>query len=510
MKQHRLYLKSPYGIQGKKGNIVIVVAFSLTLLISVLALVIDGGFLYLTKNKIQDGVELAALAGAIHMGDGYDDDGTHPLFSIARKIGEENGIPAQALTVKIGVYDDKTHEFTEDPDPGTMINETLDPGDEEITILNNAVRVSVAREAPTFFSGIFGADTVTISAEKLAYGRRDTFIATTTDDETTGIDAAGDAIIPGAKWHDGYGQYWNTRFVSNTGVAFSDDQTETFKNATIQTGAGISGAGDGTPGLEVIDTAPDVTPKKIDWQALREKAEENGVVYTDLESWPDTWAFDEFGNGYKRGEVHELVDYGFEPYISYFFLPAGRDNTNPAGTQADGDHEGRTYYFEIPETAPPGFPRGYVLRVWQSLDDNIQPLKRTAWNFTIAAPCGFTTYPSPLASGHPNLNTTLGNFPEFGDRGLVHIYARESSGFGTNWFTQLGTQLTVPNGVVFHAEGPFHMDIRRADVTTLTTYYLRVHAGSIIIFTDRNMGRMRFDGAFGPLNNIRFGQIPSR
>ena len=66
-----------------------------------LALVADGGNLYATKDKYQNGVEAAALAGVWHMCDGdYE--------TVIRQIAQENGIPHTAddgLTVQVGYYD---------------------------------------------------------------------------------------------------------------------------------------------------------------------------------------------------------------------------------------------------------------------------------------------------------------------------------------------------------------------------------------------------------------------
>ncbi len=56
-------------LKGNHGNIAIIVAISLTILIGMLAVVIDGGYLYASKNKWQNGVEAAAMAGTLAMCD---------------------------------------------------------------------------------------------------------------------------------------------------------------------------------------------------------------------------------------------------------------------------------------------------------------------------------------------------------------------------------------------------------------------------------------------------------
>lgn len=484
--------------EHQEGNITVVVALSLSLLIGVLALVVDGGYLYSVKNRYQNGVEAAALAGALHMGDGLNEEDELLLLDIARDIAVENGVPKEAVKVKIGSYDKETFVFTEDPDIETMHNETSE-------ILNNAVLVTAEHTVSTFISVIFGKASVKITAEGLAHGDRDTFVATGTEEGAAGINASG-------KWNPGFNRYYDCSFKSNGPIAFAGPGYETFENTIIETMGQVSGAS-GSSGLTILPLEQPVKPEPINWAALKAGAEENGVAYTadDLASWPAEWTTDELGNSYRRAENNNPpTGLAKDKDISYLFLPAGRDDTDTGNPLHTGDHEGRTYYFELPEEPEPGFPGGHFLRVWNSdasrpsPNSFVPPGKRTCWNFTLAVHGRFSTYPVPT-NGPYDATTTLGNVPELGDQGLVHIYAEACFGYGKDFYTRYGSNtVTLPNGLIFHAEGPFHLYTQRG--TSGETHYLRVYAESIKIYAPWQRGSMIFEGAFGPLTGVKLGK----
>ena len=85
---------------SQSGSMIIVVALSMVVLLTVTAFVIDTGYLYGEKNKFQNGVEAAAMAGAVSLCGG-DPEG------VARMIAIDNGLPAGSLVVKAGFYDEK-------------------------------------------------------------------------------------------------------------------------------------------------------------------------------------------------------------------------------------------------------------------------------------------------------------------------------------------------------------------------------------------------------------------
>ena len=156
-------MKTKY-IKDRKGNIAIIVAVSLTALIGMLALVVDGGWLYASKNKYQNGVEAAAMAGAIHLCD------PDPI-SVARAIAGENGIPSdsQSMQVVEGFYDE--HDVYDD---FSVYKDFAAEGDADYPDgeYNNAIMVSLNTDVSTFLAGIFGKDEVQVLAGAVAYLKR--------------------------------------------------------------------------------------------------------------------------------------------------------------------------------------------------------------------------------------------------------------------------------------------------------------------------------------------------
>ena len=146
------------------GNIAIVVAVSLTVLIGMLALVVDGGNLYATRDKYQNGVEAAAMASALHL---CDDD---PI-GVARVIAGENGLPfdSESLTVTKGFYDENNeyNDFTAYRD---FVAEGA--GDYPDGEYNNAVMVSLDADVSTFLAGIFAREQVSVKSGAVAYLKR--------------------------------------------------------------------------------------------------------------------------------------------------------------------------------------------------------------------------------------------------------------------------------------------------------------------------------------------------
>ena len=150
--------------KNNRGNVAIIVAISLTVLIGMLALVIDGGNLYATKNKYQNGVEAAALAGAIHLCDNPE--------GVARQIAQGNGLPSTAgegLTVHVGYYDE-----ADQYDDFSVYKDFVAEGDADYPAeeYNNAVMVSLNADVSTFLAGIFGKEKVPVSAKAVAYAER--------------------------------------------------------------------------------------------------------------------------------------------------------------------------------------------------------------------------------------------------------------------------------------------------------------------------------------------------
>ena len=332
--------------KNNRGNIAIIVVVSLTVLIGMLALVVDGGYLYTTKDKYQNGVEAAALAGVWHM---CDSD----CETIIRQIAQENGIPNTAedgLTVHVGYYDaggqydnfseygSEYEDFVADSDTSTSYNDDLsNPGSDEYEY-NNAIMVSLNANISTFLAGIFGKEEAAVSAKAVAYAQRYLMISLG-EGGNPGITTATGSYSWGAgnlpSLYNGI-IHSNNDIVFDTsgncdgpelinayayahGTIFEDDRT----NQTPTDAFGESGA-------KEIEVAP------IDWDELRARAEANGTVI-DLDFFEnlstECWYHGSLCGWYGSDEWGNC----------YFRTIGGSYNFKPHS----GDHDGRTYFFDV-------------------------------------------------------------------------------------------------------------------------------------------------------------------
>ncbi len=107
---------------GKKqrGSVFVIVALCLFLFIGLAALAIDIGYLYTTRNELQNVADAAALAGARYLGEEYMDDdpsemGSHvftqdEVVEALQEVAEQNKaanvfISIDSADVRIGLWD---------------------------------------------------------------------------------------------------------------------------------------------------------------------------------------------------------------------------------------------------------------------------------------------------------------------------------------------------------------------------------------------------------------------
>ncbi|BBO86515.1 hypothetical protein DSCO28_70810 [Desulfosarcina ovata subsp. sediminis] len=147
---------------NQSGSVAVVVALLLTILLGIMTLTIDAGYIYMKKNQCQDAVEAAAMAGAVSLcesGQGY-------VASVVREIAEENGIPGDKgeLTVTFGYYDE-TEVYSDFSEYKDFVDEANMPANEFI----NAVHVTYRSETLSLTG--MGQD-ASISSTAVAYLKR--------------------------------------------------------------------------------------------------------------------------------------------------------------------------------------------------------------------------------------------------------------------------------------------------------------------------------------------------
>jgi hypothetical protein len=314
--------------RGEKGNIAVIAAVSLTALIGMLALVVDGGYLYSTKDKYQNGVEAVALAAAIHICDGdYE--------TVARQIALDNDIPYESayLSVEIGYYDlgDEYEDFAEykdfvaDSNAGTPYNDELSDPSEDLYVYNNAVMVSLNAQVSTFLAGIFGKEEVAVSAKAVGVARRVGLLSFGDDPETSGILFS--------NWSAMSVDFKDTGVIhSNTDVEFSSTPSASLSGDTLVTAVGeVIGCPEGGACLSDEKTIyPETSLDDIMSDLYAEASSQGRVIELTDENFPEYDSiqgtggrYDEDGNFYYK---YSSSDYVFGPH--------------------DGDHEGAVYYFE--------------------------------------------------------------------------------------------------------------------------------------------------------------------
>lgn len=130
--------------EGERGAILPLMAIMLIVLLGSAGMAVDLGWLYWNSLEIQHGADTAALAGVV-----YEPDQRAQAHSVGVAAATENG-------------------FVHDPANGNAID--LEDFSDDATAVHNSsqLRATITQEVRTFFLGIFGLETVTISRTALA------------------------------------------------------------------------------------------------------------------------------------------------------------------------------------------------------------------------------------------------------------------------------------------------------------------------------------------------------
>ncbi|MFP3984295.1 MAG: TadG family pilus assembly protein, partial [Desulfurivibrionaceae bacterium] len=174
-------------LTNQSGATAVIVAISIVALVGFTALAIDIGNLLMVRNQLQNAADSGALAGAAVL---YDNNGTsvndganqvaYDMATSNAASSTEGEIPVEVNweegnegDVQRGHWSFETRTFT--PNDTLLPTDLWDYTTDELDTLDtfiNAVRVKTRREsapAASFFAGIFGYDSFTLSAEAVAY-----------------------------------------------------------------------------------------------------------------------------------------------------------------------------------------------------------------------------------------------------------------------------------------------------------------------------------------------------
>jgi Flp pilus assembly protein TadG len=155
--------------RGEKGQVLVIGALMMTALIGFLAVVLDVGNAYAQRRFVQNAADAASIAGARYL-------------AINREAPSDAGTRG-ALTALLSPNGGATLAPAAGPDAGAwyvqLDGSTVSPvnGTGAVPSTARGVRVNATKTFPTFFAGIFGHETMTVTATATAmYGAVSTVI----------------------------------------------------------------------------------------------------------------------------------------------------------------------------------------------------------------------------------------------------------------------------------------------------------------------------------------------
>ncbi len=139
--------------RSERGQVLVLAAVSMVVVIGFTALAVDGGYLYFRHTRLQDAVDAAALAAAIDLGS--DNGDKVKSFEEAMDNMAENGFTVsnrnnKTFTANVSLGDET----------GTVAVAFVQGGKKVV----NEVRVEVSLETTLFFSRVFGKSKTPVGA----------------------------------------------------------------------------------------------------------------------------------------------------------------------------------------------------------------------------------------------------------------------------------------------------------------------------------------------------------
>lgn len=259
MKLSRI-IKSKF--KDQRGAVAVIVAVSMVMLIGFLALAIDVGYLYATKNELQNVADSAALAAASELGNFYNNSAV-PFGSGNRSLIED----AAQSVVGSGKNTAGGENISIDSDD-IFINNLKDVKDAFPTYRFNtnnytapdAVRVIARRDSfvndqiSTFFAKIFNIDSLPVTADATAaltgpakielgglpipIGINKSWMSTRPCRENLTLYPSSDDVC--AAWHAYTGSNYSPDAGNNNGIPDLLDDIRTFDYESPETTAGVT------------------------------------------------------------------------------------------------------------------------------------------------------------------------------------------------------------------------------------------------------------------------------
>jgi len=170
-------------VKNQAGVSAVIIAIVIPMLIALMALAVDVGYMYVTKNELQNVADAAALAGARHLGWTYEGlsraEQQDYVFARADIVDVVQQVAGKNQAAKMNIHINDTDADFDNPDADVLIgdwdSETgLTPRLTATFTLPDAVRVIARRDNSangpilTFFARIFNIATVNVVADATA------------------------------------------------------------------------------------------------------------------------------------------------------------------------------------------------------------------------------------------------------------------------------------------------------------------------------------------------------
>jgi len=159
-----------HDILNENGNIIIITALSLSLLLGVLSFVLNTGNLYGNKNQYKNAVEAAAMAGVVSL------CGNNNPVTVAMHIATENGLSEDQIEIQTGFYDEE-NEYGNFGEYKNFVESINMP----VREYENAVMVRVSIDKDLLVPGFIRKDKVMVSAAAVAYLKRYDMVSLNSD-----------------------------------------------------------------------------------------------------------------------------------------------------------------------------------------------------------------------------------------------------------------------------------------------------------------------------------------
>jgi hypothetical protein len=298
-----------HSVKNQSGSVAVITALCMTVLVGMLAFVLNTGFLYEEKNRYQNAVEAAAMAGALRLCDG-DPEGTAETVLYENFFsGSDGGGFPEGYTVEIveGYYDAYGYyDFSGYSGYVSFVEEADMPAD----VYVNSVLVQLTVDKDTVLPGLVGKEEVGLRTAAVGYLKRYGMLSLGEE--------PGDGITF-TNFSDNEPEITGGSIHANNDIAFDASPDIDTTSIKVTAGGSISGYDGGTSGVNSIF----LKPVSVYLEELYAQADK--IITEDDFPAPgrDNIIEDEFYNTYYRTDNgNRLI---FSPHT--------------------GDHGGMIYYF---------------------------------------------------------------------------------------------------------------------------------------------------------------------